>query len=439
MIENLQRSHGPESLRVEGSLPPDLRGRLYRAGPGAIRRFDRRVHAFLADGALHRIDFGDDVRGASRMVETEEYQREERAGKVFSGPNASLWRRLRAGLTHHVKSTGNTHVMHWQRRFFALMEAGLPVEIEPETLRAHAKPTSLGLLSGAFSAHPHRVATLAAQFNFTVVGKTVRLYRFPDHGAAQKVGQFELSHLGLIHDFIVTEKHAVFFLDPGRLRLWRAALQTGDFSKWFSWDQHGCSEIVLVPLDSSATQRIELPPFRVWHFVNAYERGIEVVIDAIRHDDMGVITEPVGDASGATAPRLTRYVVNTHTCTVTEERMWEIPCEFPRVCPRDEGLRYQIAYVQTFDDPVGTTGFARIDVRNGKSDRYHAPTGKLTSEPVVVDGTTHPWVLQLEGNDSECCVAVHDGRNASKGPVARVFLSQPIPPTFHGIFVPDPE
>lgn len=438
MIENLRRSHGPEPLRLEGSLPPDLRGRLYRAGPGAIRRFNQEVHPFLADGALHRIDFGTRVLGSSRMVETEEFLQEERAGRVFSGPNASLWRRLRSGLTHHVKSTGNTNVMHWQDRIFALMEAGLPVEIEPETLKAHAEPTGLGILSGAFSAHPHRVATLGAQFNFTVINKNVQVYCFPDQGPPRQVGQFELPHLGLIHDFMVTEKHAVFFLDPGHLTLWRAALQTRDFTKWFRWEENGHTEVVLVPIDSSGdVRRFELPPFRIWHFVNAYERGSDVVIDAIRHDDMGAITKPVGDASGITDPRLTRYIANLHAKTVQEEALWEGPCEFPRVRPLDEGLDYESAWVQTFNDAVGNTGFARVDVRTGKSERYHAPAGMATSEPVVVDGATHPWILQVEGNDVESSIAVHDARTIGEEPVARVFLSEAIPPTFHGIFVPE--
>ena len=437
MIEKLRRTVVSEPLRLDGKIPDDLRGRLYRVGPGAIRRFGKAVHPFLADGAIHQVRFGERVFGSSRMIETAEYLREERAGKVFSGPNSALWRRLHAGLMHHVKSTGNTSVLYWQERLYALMEAGLPVEVDPETLLAHPSPTTLGFLTGGFSAHPHRVRTHRAQYNFTVDGKVVRVFCFPDEKPAQKVGEFELPHLGLIHDFMVTETHAIFFVDPGRLRLWRAALQWGDFSDWFSWDPNGQTEIVLVPLDSSGKiERFELGPLRVWHFVNAYNRGVEVVIDVIRHADLGALLAPTGDGSKVTDPRLTRFVVNRQTRGVREEILWETVCEFPRVRPRDEGVEYGTAWVQTFDDDEGTTGFARVELASGVSHRYCAPKGMVTSEPVVVEGTSNPWVLQLEGNEEACCVAIHDGRSA-EGPVARAFLSEPIPPTFHGIFVPD--
>ncbi|HHH11654.1 MAG TPA: carotenoid oxygenase, partial [Sorangium sp.] len=53
----LQRSvgrfHGWEPLRIEGELPPGLRGTLIRTGPGLYERFGRRLsHSFEGDGVL---------------------------------------------------------------------------------------------------------------------------------------------------------------------------------------------------------------------------------------------------------------------------------------------------------------------------------------------------------------------------------------------------
>jgi carotenoid cleavage dioxygenase-like enzyme len=35
LTRNLRREHGFEPMEVEGTLPPDLEGTLYRVGPGS--------------------------------------------------------------------------------------------------------------------------------------------------------------------------------------------------------------------------------------------------------------------------------------------------------------------------------------------------------------------------------------------------------------------
>ena len=51
--QNLTRSHGFEPLDLEGQVPEDLRGTLFRVGPGVFERFGVEVaHPFEADGAI---------------------------------------------------------------------------------------------------------------------------------------------------------------------------------------------------------------------------------------------------------------------------------------------------------------------------------------------------------------------------------------------------
>ncbi len=71
MADNLllrSLSHGFEPLRLEGQLPDDLRGTLYRAGPGLFERFGTKLaHPFEADGAVTAVRLGPSgALGASR-------------------------------------------------------------------------------------------------------------------------------------------------------------------------------------------------------------------------------------------------------------------------------------------------------------------------------------------------------------------------------------
>ena len=92
--KDLPREHGFEPLEIEGTLPPELRGTLYRNGPGLFGQFGMRyTHPFEGDGAITAIRFED---GGVRRVEdprTPPGSREERAaGKLLYGLSAP-WRR----------------------------------------------------------------------------------------------------------------------------------------------------------------------------------------------------------------------------------------------------------------------------------------------------------------------------------------------------------
>lgn len=98
LLRSLSRPHGFEPLRVEGTLPEDLRGTLYRAGPAIYERFGKEVkHPFEANGAITAVRFeGGRVLGASRIVESAGYREEGAAGRFLYNSSASWLDRMRA-------------------------------------------------------------------------------------------------------------------------------------------------------------------------------------------------------------------------------------------------------------------------------------------------------------------------------------------------------
>ena len=437
---NIDREHGFESLRVEGRVPDSLRGTLYRVGPGLVERFGHAVHPFLADGLITAVDIGETPRGACALVKSERFIEEERAGRALYSPEASLPRRVYNGLTGKVKNTGNTHVLAWQDRLYALMEQGQPVEFDRDNLHSIGS-RDLGIIKGSFSAHPHRVPALATTFNFGIHRGNIVVYALPDHGDIYVLCRFKAPWASLIHDFCVTEKHMLFFIDPGKLVLWRALLGTRDFSKYFYWDESESTTIITIPLNDPEHQtRIEVDPFRIWHFANAYEEGEQIVIDAFRHNNIDVIIAPTTPGPKIPEPKLFRYRINPARGSFAGEKLLDDNSEFPIVNPKLIGTRHRYVWMQSYRDAKGNEGFAQFDTRTQRVKRYFAPDGHLVSEPVFVAGgeeETEGWILQLTQDTGvkKSYLGVFESHSMEEGPVAKLWFDQGIPATFHGTFV----
>lgn len=89
---NLRQIHGFKTLRVEGQIPNQLRGTLYRTGPGMVERFGKKVHPFLADGAITAIQLEQQPKGACNIVKTNKFKEEEVAQQSLYDMNADAAR-----------------------------------------------------------------------------------------------------------------------------------------------------------------------------------------------------------------------------------------------------------------------------------------------------------------------------------------------------------
>lgn len=134
---DLPREHGFEPLEIEGTLPAELRGTLFRNGPGQHGQHGRRYsHPFEGDGAVTAVRFeGGRALGASQITPTAGLREERAAGKILYGLSAPWWRRMANVVRGRQKNTANTSVVVWQGRLFALLEAARPTELDRATCR----------------------------------------------------------------------------------------------------------------------------------------------------------------------------------------------------------------------------------------------------------------------------------------------------------------
>jgi all-trans-8'-apo-beta-carotenal 15,15'-oxygenase len=446
--ENLPREHGFEPLEVEGKLPAGLRGTLYRNGPGQFGQFGKRYsHPFEADGAVTAVQFaGGKVLGASRVTQSKGLVEERTAGKLLYGLSVSWPRRMKNLLQGRRKNTANTNVMMWQGRLYALMEGAIPTEIDTQTLMTRGETTFDGTIVSMFSAHPHRVASRRATYNFGLeYGRVARLhtYELPDVGSARHLGAVELRGAPMLHDFIATDTHLIFFVSPTAVDLKNMFLQRGTFTDLFQWKPAMGTEIICVPIDRPHEPvRFTTEAFYQWHFTNAFDRGRQLVVDYVRYPSFETFYEIGRLANGAGARALSesqahRAVIDLDAKTFRSEPVLDRACEFPTVASGVEGREHAVSY-------LSLDSLQAIGKLTAQGLVEHAvPDTQRISEPVFVPrqnaaGEDDGWLLALshDGTSERAFVAVYDAARIPDGPVARVWFDHQIPITFHGTFVP---
>ena len=441
--EDLPREHGFEPLRVDGRIPPELRGTLYRNGPALMSLFDRPyAHLFEGDGGVTAVRFDQgQAYGAARVLESQALKDERRAGRPLYGFNARWMDRWPRAMRTGGKNAANTNVISWEGQLLALWEGGLPTAVDPETL-ATVGTTDLGqVIPAAFSAHPHQVGDTL--FNFGVrYGRETLLdvFAWRKGAAPTRLATHTLPRATMLHDFIATDRHLVFFVSPIAIRIWRALMMIGSPTDLLSWQPEHGTEVIVIPLDTPETAtRFTTEPFFQWHFSNAFEDGAEIVVDYVRYPDLSSFQD-LESTLVSESGLLHRARIDPGRKTFRSEQIFDVRAEFPRIAPGTEGTSNRYIWLACDDE---RSGIARYDIHTQQAQTWWTEPGQFCAEPVFAarPGSTREedgWALSLtyDARSHQSFVAVLDGTDPSRGPIARAWFDHHIPITFHGNFAP---
>jgi all-trans-8'-apo-beta-carotenal 15,15'-oxygenase len=456
-LQDLRREHAFEPLRVEDRLPPDLRGTLYRNGPGRFSAGGERYqHWFDGDGALSAVRIQDGrAEGAARVVRTAGLEREERAGRrLFGSYGTPLARPLRELLLQDTKNPANTSVLVWQGRLFATCEADRPYEMARGDLSTLGESLLDGVLVGPFSAHPHRAPSRRATYNFGVGhgrNSRVDVYELPDQAPARRLTHFEIDGLRMNHDFAVTENYLVFAFAPQYLSFFGMLMGRSPVGS-STWRPARGTEIVVVPIDCpSAMRRFHVDAFVMEHVVNAFEDAGELVIDCTYYRDPTGLEAFVGSIlrgrlDGPLSCQLRRLRVPMEHDVVKSELLLDRCVELPRVAPAVEARRHRHVYALDFgsgreDEVFGAV--LKYDLERSAVDVYRPGPRRYAGEGVFVPrpnggGEDEGWVLTMvyDADADASALEILDARSLGDGPVGRCWFDHPIPFGFHGAWAP---
>ncbi|BDE16326.1 MULTISPECIES: carotenoid oxygenase family protein [Mycobacterium] len=439
--------------QVDGAIPAELCGTLYRNGPGRWQDHTGRPlhHLFDGDGMLSAFTIRDGaVHYRNRYVRTRHYQ--GKGGVTHLGTAAPGGWRANIGKT--PPNLANTNIVEHAGRLYALWEGGAPYEINPDTLETVGPRRFGGELArmGAYSAHPSICPRTGDMYNFGVEfipRPHLRIYHTDPKGSLRYLRSARLPYLAMTHDFAITERYLVFLVSPIIPDLMSVALGRKPIGDALRYRPEKGTAFILVPRDGGEIRRIESPAVLQFHLSNAYDDGDEVVVDAVTYENPQLLrsiarfqTTPLRESPS----KLTRFRL-TKFGRVLRETLSDSICEFPRHHPDREGMPHRYAYftsrrhLSSLYDSI-----TKVDLSDHSENTYTAAgAGNSFCEPVFVprpdaSAEDEGWLLTVEyqARQHVSRLVILDARDPSSGPVATAQLTHHIPQGFHGNFAPRP-
>jgi carotenoid cleavage dioxygenase len=423
-------------LKVEGTLPPDLRGLYLRNGPNPATPPEPGQHWFAGDGMVHGVAIADGraLWYRNRFVRTALLARSGRP----AGPGAE-----------RTPSPSNTNVIRHAGRILALCEPdSLPFELSPELKSIGACDFGGALLRG-FAAHPKTDPQSGELLvcGYDVVHAPHLTYHVVSRdGCDVRSVPIDLPRATMAHDFAITERRVVFLDLP--VRPDAAAAVRGDRFP-LRWQPETGARVGVMPRDgkSEDVRWFDVEPCYVFHSMNAYDDGDRVVLDVVRYRVLHGGPHPALGPFDEEGTTLDRWTLDLASGRAREERLFDRPLEFPRVDDRRTGRRQHYGYAVTLTrgshgfDPAG---IAKYDLARGTVDVHEFGPGSAAGECVFVPASPaadedEGWLLSIvhDGARNAGDLVVLDASRPSAKPVARILLPAPVPAGFHGNWLPD--
>lgn len=435
-------------LEVVGKLPAGLRGVFTRNGPNPQFKPLGKYHPFDGDGMLHAIYIEEGgVRYRNRWVESMGLLAERKRGHACYG-SVSEFRipaddvMAEGGV---MKNTANTHFVRHAGRYLALLEASKPTEMSRE-LETIGEYDFAGKLQGPMTAHPKidpRTGEMVF-FGYSPFPPYLRYHVADAKGALIHSVEIDIPVPVMMHDFAVTENHAIFFHSPAVFDV--EAMMRGE--PGIRWEPQRGMRIGILPRrgGNADVRWFEVDPCYVVHFFNAFEHDGVIEIHAPAFDRM-----PGGlqfDSPQQTEqPYPWRWTVNLGSGEVSDQQTDDRAGEFPRINDHRAGLRHRYMYntmARNWEFGFDFNAVVKYDIESGASRAFtydddvvvgeHLfapdPSGSAEDDGWVLTMATHRGTEQSE-------LLVLDARAIEEGPIARVRLRRRVPLGFHASWFPE--
>jgi carotenoid cleavage dioxygenase len=419
-------------LPVRGSLPPELDGLYVRNGSNPQN--DDSPHWFLGDGMVHgvRLERGRARWYRNRYVRTAFYEN----GVSF---NEAIGQGLPPG---GANGTSNVSVVYQGGRLLSSGEIGAAFEIDPNDLSTRGVFDFGGRVANAFTAHS-KVDPVTGNlhfFNYWFFPPYLTYYVADPSGRILTAEPIATRKPTMIHSFAVTDREAVFWEGPIIFDLESALNEP---LAGFKWTPDYGARIGILPFGQpgSAIRWVEIENCYVFHEVNAFRDGDEVVIDVSRLPSIFANGDR-GDGDS----RLTRWRVGTAGAELSfrEEIVSSTQLDLATHDRRFTGRPYRYGFFAHFrdhPDSVDLGGIGVVDFRTGREQLWEPGPSRHAGEALFVDagsGEGEGYVLSFvyDHTTDKSVLAVFDALRVDRGPIAEIELPRRVPFGFHGWWVP---
>ncbi|MDG2303438.1 MAG: carotenoid oxygenase family protein [Candidatus Binatia bacterium] len=419
-------------LKTTGHIPADLDGTYVRNGSNPQNSDS--LHWFLGDGMVHGIRFerGRPVWYRNRYIRTSYYE----AGVGLGGGISS-------GLVPGPQnSQSNVSAVYHAGRLLTSGEVGGAYRLDPKDLSTLGPHDFNGAVRTSFTAHPKIDPATGYMhfFGYYFAPPYLTYSVADDNGVVISSQPVEVERTTMIHSFAITDRDAIFWELPVVFEFSRALESPIDA---FQWQPEYGSRIGIMPLGGSTDEIrwVEIPNCYVFHEVNAFRDGDDVVIDVCRHDQVfGENSLNDSDLS------VRRWKVNTAGANLSfsEEIVTNRAFEIANHDRRFTGRQHRYGWFVTTREHPDTTdlaGIGRIDYRTGRVTAWDPGPTKHANEAFFVPGGPgegEGWLLSFvyDHRTKSSELVVLDALDVEAGPVGSVQMPRRVPHGFHATWIP---
>ena len=439
-------------LKITGKLPENLKGTFFRNGPARHEVGDLRYqHWFDGDGMVHAFHFdGQKVSHQGRFVETHKATKETEAGRALLQTFGTAGHGLMAGRSADETSVANISVIKHNGELLALWEGGSAYRLDEQTL------STLGLKSWTedtaglpFSAHPRtdQDGTLW-NFGYSPIFEALVVYRISPTGRLVDRAVIQMPATPMVHDFLITENHLLLILPPYQFN----KEKEGAFVDRFDWmPEKGGRALIINKNDLTSQREVELPPFWVFHFANAFEENNgDISFDAPLYQSPDIMTSTFkeimrGQEVGSDPTKLMKCRLNPLSGDFEMAEIEEASAsEFPRIDQRHQGKRHRYTSVMRGVEGAAYQGLNQImliDHLGEATQSYIFPDSEMAEEHIFVPDSSsteegNGWLMgtSLDFKRGRSALNLFEAQNLANGPIARMEMDYVVPLGLHGNF-----
>jgi len=489
--------------KIEGKIPVELEGTYFRNGPGEFNFLNEPVaFPFDANGIVGSVAIKDGKAFfRSRFVKTKESLMEERAGRrLFKGAFGTIPKngvspfRL---FTNRNAASGKTFLGNG--KLYAPYEGAPLTELDPVTLDTLHPTLPDNLLSQALDmalqalpyvvnpqlgvssessgflntrtvrgfgdnkydarrkvtiCHNYRPipkigsTSLSTEFNFFEIGDDLKIH-------AQQ--SYIVDNFSTAHSIGVSENYYIINKFPTSIDFTKALDPNAGLISCIEWDNNGTHEFHLVPRPAHNSQNgaerkplvFQMPETTFLnHFVNAFEEGDKIIIDALHYEKYlnGITranTSSYKDRNSKDdpGPRWRRTICSLNGEVETREISTR-SVELTSINPHFLGRRYQYVYMLSGLHPfmnLEPQAISKVNLETGEMETWTKGPFYYAAEPLFVPrpGFTKEddgWVMSFcyNGQTNKTEFVILDAQNIKRGPIAILYLNQSIGHGFHG-------
>ena len=439
---------------IEGIIPPELQGTLFRNGAGSLEIKGHKIgHPFDGDGMICAITFNQGrAHFKNRYVRTEGYLKEQAAGKIlyrgFGTQKTGGW--LANIFDTNFKNAANTNVIYWDDKLWAMWEGGQPHQLVPETLETLGKDDLNGLLESdqPFSAHPKIIDNNFINFGVKgIASQTLTIFELDELGNTLKQHSHSLTGFAFLHDMLVTDNYCIFIQHPFQVRGLPFLLGFKTIEQCFDFNPKQSTKIILVSRHGNHDLEIlETESFFGFHHGNAWEKDGKIYLESIcshsfpKKQQAELNLEEI-DFNLFPKSELWEFELNLAKKTVTRRNIEERGCEFPSVNPIWIGKEHRYLYMSVCNSPTENgplQAILKLDKESGEKQLWSAGSRGFPSEPIFVPSPNgikedDGWLISLvyDAATHRSYVIILDAQNLNKV-IAKLHLEHHIPHGFHG-------